>query len=209
MLNSNEYFHKQSKTREWPVEHTPPYAQNQYEFKFGGPTSRQNFLLVNWGQFRLRTGSCNHRRAHCRFLERRFSSLLAQGIQLYDPYTVTANRARTPYANNKSPPPKIQYGCDSFVGQVLLSRRAGVVNLTNSDNARLQPAAAATRPVRDAYRSEYGEKTRIFGRFTYNGLLDLPRIHWNGLIRTVALRTTTRRRGSSTSTAFGSYLIET
>src|SRR5277367_284172 len=100
VLNSNEYFYKQSELLGGKSNTPPPYVQNQYGFNVGGPIIKDKlFFFTSWEQFRLRTGSVVTTAVPtAAFRQGDFSSLLAQGIQLYDPYTVNpATGARTPY----------------------------------------------------------------------------------------------------------------
>src|ERR1700723_2660785 len=105
-LNSNEYFYKQAELASGTSNTPPPYVQNQYGFNFGGPVIKdKTFFFVSWEQFRLRTGSVLTTTVPLpAFRQGDFSALLAQGIQLYDPYTVNpVTGARKPYPGNQIP----------------------------------------------------------------------------------------------------------
>src|SRR5208282_1587043 len=57
ILNSNDYFIKQSELLAGKTDTPPPYVQNQYGFNIGGPVIKdKTFFFVSWEQFRLRTG---------------------------------------------------------------------------------------------------------------------------------------------------------
>src|ERR1700678_121718 len=106
VLNSNEYFYKQAELAAGTSNTPPPYVQNQYGFNFGGPVIKdKTFFFVSWEQFRLRTGSVLTTTVPLpAFRQGDFSALLAQGVLLYDPYTVDQTTgARTAYPNNQIP----------------------------------------------------------------------------------------------------------
>ena len=105
VLNSNDYFFKQSELLAGKNNEPPPYVQNQYGVSGGGPIIKDKlFFYGSWEQFRLRTGSVLTTTVpETAFRQGDFSALLAQGIQLYDPYTVTPSGARTAYPNNQIP----------------------------------------------------------------------------------------------------------
>src|SRR6202050_2204292 len=105
-LNSNEYFNKGLEIANGDQNTPPPYVQNQYGFTFGGPVIKdKTFFFVSWEQFRLRTGSVLTTTVPLpAFRQGDFSALLAQSIQLYDPYTVNpVTGARKPYPGNQIP----------------------------------------------------------------------------------------------------------
>src|SRR6266567_5806969 len=106
VLNSNDYFLKQSQLQAGQTNAPPPYVQNQYGFNVGGPIFKdKTFFFASWEQFRLRTGSVTTTTVPVSaFRQGDFSALSAQGIQLYDPYTVNPSTgARLAYANNQIP----------------------------------------------------------------------------------------------------------
>src|SRR5580700_7356291 len=99
VLNSNDYFIKQSQLLAGQSNDTAPYVQNQYGFNVGGPIIKNKlFFFTSWEQFRLRTGSpITTTIPDAAFEAGNFSSLLP-GLQLYDPYTVNPTTgARSPY----------------------------------------------------------------------------------------------------------------
>src|ERR1700733_12658373 len=174
-LNSNEYFFKQSELASGLSNTPPPYVQNQYGFNFGGPVIKdKTFFFLNWEQFRLRTGSVVTTAVPtAAFRQGDFSALLAQGVQLYDPYTVNpVTGARKPYPGNQIP--AIEF---SKAGTALWDKyfipptdpTATVNNFTTASSSggnNNQFVARGDQKVTDS--------TRVFGRFTYFGLLDLP-----------------------------------
>src|SRR3984957_18907486 len=174
-LNSNEYFFKQSELASGLSNTPPPYAQNQYGFNFGGPVIKdKTFFFVSWEQFRLRTGSVLTTTVPLpAFRQGDFSALLSDLIQLYDPYTVNpVTGARNPYPGNQIP--AIEF---SKAGTALWDKyfvpptdpTATVNNFTTATSSggnNNQFVARGDQKVTDS--------TRVFGRFTYFGLLDLP-----------------------------------
>jgi hypothetical protein len=176
-LNSNEYFFKQSELASGLSNTPPPYVQNQYGFNFGGPVIKdKTFFFVNWEQFRLRTGSVVTTDVPiAAFRQGDFSSLLSQGIQLYDPYTVTATGARVPYANNQIPQAEWSTAATALWDKYYTPVAPAIFNINNPDNFTSAASSGGnTNQFVARVDQNIGQKTRIFGRFTYNGLLDLP-----------------------------------
>ena len=174
VLNSNDYFLKQSQLQQGLKNQPPPYVQNQYGFNVGGPVFKdRTFFFVSWEQFRLRTGSVTTTTVPLpEFRKGDFSALLAQGTQLYDPYTVnTATGARQPYPNNQIPQAEW-----SKAGGALWDKyfpnptTSGITNNFTSSSS----SGGNNNQVVVRIDENISEKTRLFGRFTYFGLLDLP-----------------------------------
>ena len=145
-LNSNEYFYKQAELASGTSNTPPPYVQNQYGFNFGGPVIKdKTFFFVSWEQFRLRTGSVLTTTVPLpAFRQGDFSALFAQGIQLYDPYTVNpVTGARKPYArvtkSRRSSLARLGRHCGTNTTFLLQIRR-----LLSTTSPRLAAAAEIT-----------------------------------------------------------------
>src|SRR6202050_1882599 len=106
VLNSNEYFYKGSELAAGPSNTPPPWVQNNYGVNVGGPVIKnKTFFFGSFEQFRLRTGGVITTDVPtAAFRAGDFSSLLAQGVQLYDPFTVDpATGLRKAYPGNIIP----------------------------------------------------------------------------------------------------------
>jgi hypothetical protein len=178
VLNSNEYFFKQSELASGQSNTPPPYVQNQYGFNVGGPVIKdKTFFFVSWEQFRLRTGSVVTTAVPtAAFRQGDFSSLLAQGIQLYDPYTVNpATGARTPYAGNIIPTNEFSKAATALWDKYYSPVAAASFNNNSPDNFTSASSSGGNHTQFVARGDQnITDKTRVFARFTYFGLLDLP-----------------------------------
>jgi Carboxypeptidase regulatory-like domain len=175
VLNSNEYFYKQSELASGTSNTPPPYVQNQFGFNVGGPVIKdKTFFFVSWEQFRLRTGSVLTTTVPLAAMRQGdFSALSGQGVQLYDPFTVnTTTGARTPYAGNQIPVAEFSKAGTSLWDKYFIpptDPTATVNNFTSASSSggnHNQFVARGDQKITDS--------TRVFGRFTYFGLLDLP-----------------------------------
>jgi hypothetical protein len=173
VLNSNDYFLKQAELLAGQSNQPPPYVQNQYGVSGGGPIIKDKlFFFGSWEQFRLRTGSVLTTTVPLpAFRQGDFSALLAQGIQLYDPYTVTASGARTPYPNNQIPQAEFSKAGTTMWDKYYIPPTTGgiVNNFTSATSSGGNNNEFVTR-----VDYNINSATRLFGRFTYFGLLDLP-----------------------------------
>jgi hypothetical protein len=174
VLNSNDYFLKQSQIEQGKSNEPPPYVQNQYGFNVGGPVFKdKTFFFASWEQFRLRTGTVTTTTVPLPdFRQGNFSALLAQGVQLYDPYTVNpATGARQPYANNQIPQPQWSTAGTALWDKYFIGPTGNGItdNFTSASSSGGNHNQFVTR-----IDQNLSDKTRIFGRFTYFGLLDLP-----------------------------------
>ncbi len=178
VLNSNEYFFKQSELASGLSNTPPPYVQNQYGFNVGGPIIKDKlFFFTSWEQFRLRTGSVVTTAVPtAAFRQGDFSSLLAQGVQLYDPYTVNpVTGARTPYAGNIIPTSEFSKAATALWDKYYSPVAAGSFSNNSPDNFTSASSSGGNH-TQFVARGDYNitDKTRMFARFTYFGLLDLP-----------------------------------
>jgi hypothetical protein len=178
VLNSNEYFYKGSEIAGGTSNTPPPWVQNNYGFNVGGPVIKnKTFFFASWDQFRLRTGQVVTTDVPAApFRQGDFSSLLAQGVQLYDPFTVNlATGARTPYFNNQIPQAEWSKAATTLWDKYYSPVAPATWNVNNPDNFT-SAASSGGNTTQFVTRIDQNltDKTRIFGRFTYNGLLDLP-----------------------------------
>jgi hypothetical protein len=186
VLNSNEYFYKNSELASGLSNTPPPYVQNNYGFNFGGPVIKnKTFFFVNWEQFRRRTGSVVTTTVPIQaFRTGDFSAVCTTGFvaglcstpseQIYDPYTVNqTNGDRVAYPNNQIPTAEFSTAAtalwDKYYTPVAPS--AAVFNTGNFTSAA--SGGGNTNQFVTRIDQNISDKTRIFGRFTYNGLLDL------------------------------------
>ena len=175
VLNSNEYFYKQSELAGGKANTPPPYVQNQFGFNVGGPIIKdKTFFFVSWEQFRLRTGQVVTTTVPLpAFRTGDFSALLAQGIQLYDPYTVNpATGLRSAYVNNQVPAAEFSKAATTLWDKYFVAPTnpgATINNFTSASSSGGNNTEFVTR-----IDQNITDKTRLFGRFSYFGLLDLP-----------------------------------
>jgi Carboxypeptidase regulatory-like domain len=171
----------------------PPYVQNQYGGNFGGHIIKdKTFFFVSWEQFRLRQGGNPLQSSvpTAAELNGDFSVLCpggftgpgdtcpaGNGIQLYDPYSgTTASPARTPYAGNQIPTAEL-----SHASAVLAAKLYPTTGLTAGDAGTGENNFTAntsqggnTNQFITRIDQNINSTTRLFGRFGYYGLTDLP-----------------------------------
>jgi len=187
VLNSNEFFHKEAELQAGQANEPPPWTQNQYGFAVGGPVIKdKTFFFASFEQFRERTGAPFVTTVPANgMIGGDFSSLCPAGfnasgvcsaadannIQLYDPYSVTASGTRTPYPDNQIPaaefsPAALKMWSTYFPGPT----SGGIVNNFSS------AAASGGNTTEFVGRADQNisSTTRLFGRFSYFGLLDVP-----------------------------------
>src|SRR5580692_2743799 len=195
VLNANEYFNKQSELAAGAKNEAPPWTQNQYGIQVGGPVIKdKTFFYVSWEQYRQRTGSpFTTTVPQTAMLTGDFSSLctapVAQGGaggtfngsglcsaaagQLYDPYSVnTATGVRqTAYPNNQIPSAEF-----SKATTTMWQKYFPAPNLAGDVNNYLSAAPSGGNTNEFVARGDQNisSNTRLFGRFAYFGLLDLP-----------------------------------
>jgi hypothetical protein len=192
VLNSRPYF---SATN-------PPYVQNQYGLAGGGPIIKdKTFFYASWEQFRLRQGGATSTTtvplpqmfgigtptgngdfsALCPGITAAGfctpAEIAAGGIQIYDPYTTGPNGtgARTPYPGNQIPKAEINQAALALYQKLYpLPNATGKVNGTQ-DNFVVSPSSGGnTNQIVVRGDQNINSTTRLFGRFSYYGLTDLP-----------------------------------
>ena len=177
-LNSNDFFLKQQQLSSGKGNQPPPYVQNQYGVSGGGPIIKdKTFFFASWEQFRLRTGSVLTTTVPLKaFRQGDFSALLAQGIQLYDPYTVDNSGAqptgnRKAYLNNQIPASEFSKAATVMWDKYFVPPTG--TGITDNFTSATSSGGNNNEFVARVDQNLSG-KARLFGRFTYFGLLDLP-----------------------------------
>lgn len=196
VLNANEFFTNKAGIKR------PAFNQNQYGATVGGaPIKNKLFLFFSWESFRLRQGSVFTTTVPT-LAERggNFADLCASGFtatdpggsgipicadtdpktgalihQIYDPLSVnvaTKNPQRTPFPGNVIPAANLSNPSSQFL--------LGLIpNPTNSATVNNFVKATGLGGNSDELvpRVDYNinSKSRIFGRYTYWKLIDLPR----------------------------------
>jgi len=189
VLNANEYFNKGTELAAGKSNTPPPWTQNQYGLQLGGPVVKdKTFFYVSWEQYRQRTGSpfttsvpaagmtTGNFSALC---PGGFTGPVVKGIatcgvasgQIYDPFSTDAAGNRTPYAGNIVPTSEF-----STAAGILLGKYYPAANLPGTVNNYLSAAPAGGNTNEFVARGDQnvGRNTRVFGRFAYYGLTDLP-----------------------------------
>ena len=184
VLNSKSFF--QTKT--------PPYVQNQYGFDVGGPVpvsvfKDKTFFYTSWEEFRLRRGE-NFTTTVPTLAERTagaggtysFADLCPEGFtggvcnnpahQIYDPYSNTTGGARTAFPGNVIPAADINPAAITLLKFLPNPTNSSTTGGNFSKNASLGGNSNESVTRIDQILTS---KQRLFGRFVYWGLTDLPR----------------------------------
>jgi len=191
VLNSNEYFNKSLEVASGAENTPPPYVQNQYGFTFGGPVVKdKTFFFVSFEQFRLRTGSVltttvpstSSTVGGAGMRQGDFSSLCTAGFagglcndptqQIYDPYTANPTTGvRSPYPNNQIPSTEWSQATTKMWDTYFIPP-----NLPGITNNFTSASSSGGNTNQFVARGDQviSSNTRLFARFTYYGLLDLP-----------------------------------
>ncbi len=188
VLNANEYFNKQTELSTGKTNEAPPWEQNQYGFQLGGPVIKnKTFFYTSWEQYRQRTSiPFTTTVPAANMLTGNFGSVCtaaggtfngagicsAAAGQIYDPYTANpVTGVRTPYANNIIPATEFSKA-DQILGK-LYYPAANLSGITNNYSTAY-PGGGNTNEFVLRGDQNIGTNTRLFGRFAYYGLLDLP-----------------------------------
>ena len=181
-LNSNDFFLKQTEAAAGQPNEPPPYVQNQYGASVGGAIIKnKTFVFGSWEQFRLRTGAVLTTTVPLTaFRQGNFSALLGQGVQLYDPYTVDTSGSpstnpnygnRLPYKNNQIPAAEFSKASTVMWDKYFVPPTSPTAVTNNFTSASSSGGNTNEFVIRGD--QNIGANTRMFGRFTYFGLLDL------------------------------------
>jgi hypothetical protein len=179
VLNSNDYFYKNSQLASGLPNSSPPYVQNNYGFNVGGPVwKNKTFFFTSWEQYRQRFGNVVVTTVPiAAFRQGDFSSLLTGStpIQLYDPYTVNPTTgARTAYPNNQIPSSEWSTAATALWDKYYTPVAPTTTSFATGNLTSAGSAGGNTNQFVTRIDQNVTDKTRIFGRFTYNGMLNLP-----------------------------------
>jgi hypothetical protein len=192
VLNANEYFNKQDQIAHGKPNEAPPWVQNQYGIQVGGPVIKnKTFFYTSWEQYRQRTGSPFTTTVPAAgMLNGDFSTLCTSGFaagvcntpagRIYDPYTINSPGGRKPYGLDPGNPtcpgnciPSAEFSkAASVLGKLYYPAptQAGTVNNFSSAAG----SGGNTNEFVARGDQNIGSTTRLFGRFAYYGLTDLP-----------------------------------
>lgn len=200
VLNANEYFNKNFELSNGLKNEPPPWSQNQYGFQLGGPVIKnKTFFYVSWEQYRQRTGSpFNTTIPGPGMLTGDFSALCTAPVdqggvggtfdasgncsdpagQIHDPFM-----GRTAYGKDPGNPsclgncipsaefsPAVQVLWQKIFPNASKATPGAVINNFNSS----APSGGNTNEFVARGDQNIGNNTRLFGRFAYFGLTDLP-----------------------------------
>jgi Carboxypeptidase regulatory-like domain len=174
----------------------PPYVQNQYGANFGGHIIKdKTFFFVSWEQFRLRQGGnpVPSTVPTAAELNGDFSVLCPSGfngaglctgavpgntsnVQLYDPFTANASGQRTAYFDNQIPTAELSHAANVLAAKVYPTpQNAGDPTQFGENNFTANTSQGGnTNQVITRIDQNINSTTRLFGRFGYYGLTDLP-----------------------------------
>ncbi|MGD0570755.1 MAG: TonB-dependent receptor [Candidatus Sulfotelmatobacter sp.] len=193
VLNANEYFNKQSELMAGTSNTPLPWEQNQYGFQLGGPVIKnKTFFYTSWEQYRQRTSAAFTTTVPGPgMLTGNFSALCTAGFsasgvcnstagEIFDPYTVNSPGGRQPYGLDPGDPtcpgnciPSAEFSmADGILGGLYYP----AANLPGTVNNYHTAYATGGNTNEFVARGDQniGTKTRLFGRYSYYGLLDLP-----------------------------------
>jgi hypothetical protein len=188
---AHEYFRNKVLNSKGFFETTiPPYVQNQYGFDVGGPVIKdKTFFFTSWEQYRLRRGE-NFTTTVPTLAERTagasgnysFADLCPEGFtggacnnpahQIYDPYSNTTGGARTPFPGNVVPAADVNPAALTLLGFLPPPTNSSTTGANFSKDASL---GGNSNEFVARIDQTLTSKQRLFGRFTYFGLTDLPR----------------------------------
>jgi hypothetical protein len=193
VLNANEFFNKQTELAAGTPNEAPPWEQNQYGFQVGGPVIKdKTFFYTSWEQYRQRTAIPFITTVPAAgMLQGNFSALCTAGFnasgvcnsttgELFDPYTSPSPTGRTPYGLDPTDPtcpgnciPSTEF---SKAGTTMwgIYYPAPTTTGTLNNFQTSYPTGGNTTEFVARGDQNLGSNTRLFARFSYYGLLDLP-----------------------------------
>jgi hypothetical protein len=179
VLNSNDFFFKEKELAAGLSNTPPPYVQNNYGFNVGGPIwKNKTFFFVSWEQFRQRLGNVVNTTVPLQaFRTGDFSALLSGSspVQLYDPYTVNpATGQRAAYLNNQIPIGEFSTAATALWDKYYTPVAVGGSTFNTGNFTSAGSSGGNTNQFVTRVDQNLTDKTRLFGRFSYYGLLDLP-----------------------------------
>jgi hypothetical protein len=197
VLNANEFFNKQKQIAHGKPNEAPPWVQNQYGFQVGGPVIKnKTFFYTSWEQYRQRTGSPFTTTVPAAgMLNGDFSALCTSGFtagvcnnvsgRIYDPYTINSPGGRQPYSNLANGEIGASPTCPgNCIPSGEFNKAAGVLGKlyypapTQAGTVNNFSSAAGSGGNTNQFvvrgDQNIGSTTRLFGRFAYYGLTDLP-----------------------------------
>jgi Carboxypeptidase regulatory-like domain len=188
VLNANEYFNKQTELSTGLANEAPPWEQNQYGFQVGGPVIKnKTFFYTSWEEYRQRTSIPFTTTVPAPgMLTGNFGALCgaaggtfnASGIcsapagQIYDPFTATATGVRTAYPMDVIP--STEFSKAAGILGALYYPAATAPGLVTNNYTTAYPSGGNTNEFVARGDQNLGANTRLFARFSYYGLLDLP-----------------------------------
>jgi hypothetical protein len=168
VLNANYFFSNAAgKDR-------PAWVQNQYGVTFGGPVIKdKTFFFFSWENFALRSGIAALNTVPTAAQR---AGDFSGGAAIYDPLTTTivgGKVTRTQFTNNIIPTNRIDPAANAL---------ANVLNFWPLPNTNLAGGNFASQPTSGGDSTQYnaridqniGNKQRIFGRFTWWHIDDIP-----------------------------------
>src|SRR5580658_1588893 len=176
ILNANDYFNKEAQLAAGEPNEAPPYVQNNYGGNFGGPIIKNKlFFFVSEEQYRQRAGSVVVTSVPiAAFRQGDFSSLLPTE-QLYDPYTANPiTGVKQPYPNNQIPSTEWSTAATALWDKYYTPVASSATTFNTGNFTSAASTGGNTNQFVERTDLNITNKTRLFGRFTYSGLLDLP-----------------------------------
>ncbi|PWU06297.1 MAG: TonB-dependent receptor [Terriglobia bacterium] len=183
-LNANDFFNNRAGIKR------PPFTQNQYGVSATGPVIRnKTFFSFTWEGFALRKGipstftvpTANFRAGNFAGQPTIYDPLSTCGQNGNAACAVNANGqaviSRTPFANNQIPTARFDPTTLAMQKYWLLPNSPGNTNNYVLNN----PAGGNTNQYNGRFDHTFGEKNRLFGRYTFWNMQTSPTDPFNNL----------------------------